>query len=51
MKNIDIDSVSEDVINELKNKIYAKYKELGGNGRVAKSDTFITEIDKMIEGR
>lgn len=49
MKNIDIDSVSEDVINELKNKIYAKYKELGGNGRVAKSDTFITEIDKILD--
>ena len=49
MKNMDIDSVSEDVINELKNKIYAKYKELGGNGRVAKSDTFITEIDKILD--
>lgn len=49
MKNIDMDSVSEDVINDLKNKIYAKYKELGGNGRVAKSDTFITEIDKILD--
>ncbi len=48
VKNIDMSVVTDDLINDLKKIIYAKYKELGGNGRVAKSDTFITEIDKML---
>lgn len=40
--------MTDDLINELKIIIYAKYKDLGGNGRVAKRDTFITEIDKIL---
>ncbi|MBE5958715.1 MAG: abortive phage resistance protein [Lachnospiraceae bacterium] len=48
MKNIDVDAISEEVINTLKDQIYSKYKELGGNGRVAKSETFIMEIDKIL---
>lgn len=48
VKSINMSSVTDDLINGLKTVIYAKYKELGGNGRVAKSDTFITEIDKIL---
>ena len=48
MKNVSIDAVTDDLINGLKNQIYLKYKELGGNGRVAKSETFITEIDGIL---
>ncbi len=48
VKSMNMDIVTDDLINELKIVIYAKYKELGGNGRVAKSDTFITEIDNIL---
>ena len=48
MKNADITSISDESIDSLKKKIYAKYKELGGNGRVAKSDSFIKEIDAIL---
>lgn len=48
VKGMDMSIVTDDLINELKIIIYAKYKDLGGNGRVAKSDTFITEIDKIL---
>ena len=47
MKRADVNSVTDELINELKSPIYLKYKELGGNGRVAKSETFIMEIDKI----
>lgn len=48
VKGMDIGIVTDNLINELKTVIYKKYKELGGNGRVAKSDTFIAEIDKIL---
>ncbi|MBQ6993232.1 MAG: AIPR family protein [Lachnospiraceae bacterium] len=48
VKNLDLSSVTDEVINDLKLTIYHKYKELGGNGRVAKSDTFINEIDILL---
>ena len=49
MKNADVLSISEDTINEIKMKIYSKYKELGGDSRVAKSNKLINEIDKVLE--
>ena len=49
LKDFDIEQISTEVINEVKAMIYEKYKELGGNGRVAKSSTFINEIDAMFE--
>ncbi len=48
MKDMNMDNVTDDLINELKTSIYMKYKKLGGNGRVAKSDTFINEIDNIL---
>ena len=48
LKGFDIEQISTTVIDEVKTMIYEKYKELGGNGRVAKSSTFINEIDVML---
>lgn len=49
MKNLELETITDELINDIKQQIYDKYKELGGNGRVAKSDTFISEIDKIID--
>lgn len=48
VKNLDMSNVTDELIDDLKTTIYEKYKELGGNGRVAKSETFITEIDRIL---
>ena len=48
LKNFDLLIVTDEIINKSKSDIYEKYKELGGNGRVAKSTTFINEIDKIL---
>lgn len=44
----DIAIIDDEEIAELKTVIYTKYKELGGNGRVAKSATFIEEIYALL---
>lgn len=49
MKNLELETITDELINDIKQQIYDKYKELGGNGRVAKSGTFIAEIDKIID--
>lgn len=49
LKAFDIDSVSEEIITNLINDIYIKYKEEGGNGRVAKSTEFIRKIDEVLD--
>ena len=46
--SVDIDKFTDEVINDVKDIIYSKYKELGGNGRVAKSSKFVDEIDKLL---
>lgn len=51
MAQLDVESISEDQINSLKESVYKKYKELGGNGRVAKSDSFIKKIDELIDSQ
>ncbi len=48
LKNFDIEQLTPEVINKYKELVFAKYKELGGNGRVAKSATFIDEIDNIL---
>lgn len=48
MKRVDLETITDETINDLKNKIYQKYKELGDNSQVAKSDTFIEEIDMIL---
>jgi len=44
LKNFDLNNITETVVTEASNKIYYKYKELGGNSRIAKSKTFIENI-------
>lgn len=49
IKNLALNEITDSDINTCKNKIYVKYKEQGGNGRVAKSSEFITIIDEIME--
>lgn len=49
LARLNVDQIVEDDINTVKELIYDKYKELGGNGRVAKSSTFIDEIDLILD--
>ena len=44
LKNFDINNITEDVISGISNRIYRKYKELGGGSRIAKSKTFVEDI-------
>ncbi|MCH5224229.1 MAG: AIPR family protein [Muribaculaceae bacterium] len=44
----DISRVQDELINSIKYKIYEKYKELGGNGSVAKNSQFIEVVDKLM---
>ena len=48
MKTLELDSITDELIDKIKVQIYDKYKALGGNGRVAKSETFISEIDNIL---
>lgn len=49
IKHLDLDSITDDVISEVKDKIYNIYKENGGNGRVAKSSEFVNKVDEVLE--
>jgi len=48
LSNFDLRTIDDTVINDIKTAIYTKYKELGGNGRVAKSASFIDEIYTLL---
>lgn len=48
MVNFDGRQVSYQEIENMRVSVYSKYKLLGGNGRVAKSATFINEIDSIL---
>lgn len=48
IKAFDLDALTEEEINPVKELVYHKYKELGGNGRVAKSSNFVDEVDAVI---
>ena len=49
IKNLDMDSVTDTLIEDIRNRVYEIYKQHGGNGRVAKSAEFIQYIDNMLE--
>lgn len=49
LKSFDIDTVSNTIIEQLIDDVYMKYKEAGGNGRVAKSSDFIKKIDEILD--
>lgn len=44
LKNFDLNNITETSIAKISNKIYIKYKDLGGNSRIAKSKTFIDNV-------
>ena len=44
IKNLDIDSITDTLIEDIRNRVYEIYKQHGGNGRVAKSAEFIQYI-------
>lgn len=48
IKNLDIDSITDTLIEDIRNRVYEIYKQHGGNGRVAKSAEFIQYIDNML---
>lgn len=48
IKNLDMDSVTDTLIKDIRNRVYEIYKQHGGNGRVAKSAEFIQYIDNML---
>ena len=47
IKDLDMDSVTDSIIENIRNRVYEIYKQHGGNGRVAKSAEFIQYIDNM----
>lgn len=49
IKNLDMDSVTDTLIEDIRNRVYEIYKQHGGNGRVAKSAEFIQYIDNMLD--
>ena len=49
IKNLDMDSVTDTLIKDIRNRVYEIYKQHGGNGRVAKSAEFIQYIDNMLD--
>ena len=49
IKNLDMDSVTDTLIEDIRNRVYEIYKQHGGNGRVAKSAKFIQYIDNMLD--
>ena len=49
IKNLDMDSVTDTLIEDIRNRVYEIYKQHGGNGRVAKSAEFIRYIDNMLD--
>lgn len=49
IKNLDIDSVTDTLIEDIRNRVYEIYKQHGENGRVAKSAEFIQYIDNMLD--
>lgn len=48
IKNLDMNSVTDTIIENIRNRVYEIYKQHGGNGRVAKSAEFIQYIDNML---
>lgn len=49
IKVLYVESITDEDIMSVANGIYEKYKELGGNSRIAKSKTFIDDIYSLFE--
>lgn len=48
IKNLDVNLITDDLINNIKNIVYKRYKELGGTGAIAKSSNFINEVIQIV---
>ena len=48
VKELDLDSITDNQIDEIKSLIYKKYKDLGGNSKVAKSSILIEELNDIL---
>lgn len=46
--NLDLNIVTDEYVNSIKKLVYDKYKELGGDSRVAKGSDFIGYIDELL---
>lgn len=49
LKNLNLNNITETEIITISDKIYNKYKELGGNSRIAKSQGFIDDIYSLFD--
>lgn len=49
LSSLDVAVIDDSIIDTIKKQVYSKYKELGGNGRVAKSSSFIQEIYGILQ--
>lgn len=48
LANFDLSMVTDDTINAIKTTVFNKYKELGGNGKIVKNSSFVSEVDTAI---
>ena len=49
IKELDLETITNENVLSVANRIYEKYKELGGNRRIAKSKTFIEDVYSLFE--
>lgn len=49
LKSFDLNNITEPFITEVSNKIYSKYKDLGGSSRIVKSKTFVEHIYSLFD--
>lgn len=49
LKSFDLNNITEPFITEVSNKIYSKYKDLGGSSRIVKSKTFVEDIYSLFD--
>lgn len=49
VKEMNMENITEQLINDVKEKVFKAYTEQGGNSHVAKSSTFINEVEKILE--
>ena len=49
IKVLDVESVTNESVMSVADKVYKKYIDLGGDSRVAKSKTFIDDIYSLFE--
>ena len=49
IKTLDLNSVTDSIIVDVRDRVYEIYKQHGGNGRVAKSAEFIQYINAILE--